>query len=345
MNKNTTPPIREFFIGIDVSKLHFDAALMISDYRRQGDIVTARFENNAAGLKAFDKWMKEYQVSRDENTLLVIENTGLYHRLIWNFCAKHGIRIHIGNGAEIKWSFGIARGKNDKVDSVRLCSYCFKNVDKLKVAPEPDLAILKLKDLISSRARLVDQRAANKKHLKELKATSDPAIYKVVEKAIKDAIAGLSKSIKSIEAEIKNVIATSETLDTNYKLLQSVPGIGPVIAAYLICCTFNFAANRTGKQLACYAGIAPFGIDSGTSVKRKPKVHKMGNKELKALLNQGARSAVQHNPEYKQYYDRKMKEGKDDLWVINAIKNKIVLRAVAVVRRGNPYVDKHRLAA
>ena len=343
MNKNQS--LREFFIGIDVSKLTFDAALMVVADHQSGPVTTQKFENNPAGLKAFDKWLKAAGVTRDEHTLLVIENTGIYHRLIWQFCANNGIRINIGNAAHIKWSLGLTRGKNDREDSIRLCHYAAKESKVLKAAPEPEIAVLRLKDLHTSRTRLLSQLSANKKYLQELKGINDKETQAALEKAYKEAINGLSKSIKAIEGQIKAIIAKSEALKVNYKLLTTVPGIGFVTAVYIICCTANFAAKPTGKQLACYAGLAPFADTSGTSKKGKPKVHKMANKELKRLLHMGARSAVQHNAEFKQYYERKMGEGKHDLSVINAIKNKMVLRIAAVVNNQRPYVDKHKIAA
>jgi len=91
--------------------------------------------------------------------------------------------------------------------------------------------------------------------------------------------------------------------------------------------------------LASYAGVAPFGNSSGSSIKKPQKVHKMANKELKKILHMGAMSVIHCNPEMKQYYDRKMAEGKHALGVINAVKNKLVLRAVAVIKSQRPYVD------
>ena len=89
-------------------------------------MVISQFDNNSSGLKSFKAWLEKHQVSFDENSLLVIENTGIYHRLIWNFCTTNLLPVIIGNAADLKWSFGIARTKNDKVDSMRLCEYAYK---------------------------------------------------------------------------------------------------------------------------------------------------------------------------------------------------------------------------
>lgn len=98
----------------------------------------------------------------DDNTLLVIENTGVYHHLLWSFCSKKNLPIHIGNAAHIKWSFGIARGKNDKIDSQRLCQYAYKQADELKASPALNPVLLELKDLMTARTKLLSQMNAIK---------------------------------------------------------------------------------------------------------------------------------------------------------------------------------------
>src|SRR5690606_28735657 len=201
-----------------------------------------------------------------------------------------------------------------------------------------------LKVLQTLRRRLLKQLSTNRAALGELRSTNAKATQTIMEKASKAAIEGIKKSLKEVDVQIKTLISNNEAMCRNYKLLLSVPGIGQVIAVYLLACTANFAGQPTGKQLACYAGVAPFGNSSGV-IKSKDRVHKMANKELKSLLHMGARSIANHNAEAKAYYERKSTQGKHDLSIINAIKNKILLRAAAVIRNGKPYVDNSRAAA
>lgn len=126
---------------------------------------------------------------------------------------------------------------------------------------------------------------------------------------------------------------------TNYNLLITVPGIGHLTAIYLICCTNNFSVKITGKQFACYAGVVPFEHSSGISIKGRNRVHRIANKDLKKLLHMGAVSAIQNHQEFKNYFDRKKAEGKHSMSILNAIRNKIILRAVAVVNNQKPYVN------
>jgi len=334
------------YLGIDVSKEHFDAALSLSQDRVFQEIVWEKFENSTKGLKAFDKWLTKQGVNDAlrPQLLVVMENTGIYHRRLWQYCCQHDLHATIGNAADIKWSMGLVRGKDDITDSMRLCEYAYRHEDRLRKADAFDENILLLKDLQTMRRRLLKQLSANKVALSELRSTNVKATQAIMEKASKDAIQGIESSIKKVEAQITALIRKNEAIRKNYQLLLSIPGIGHVTAVYLICCTANFIGEPTGKQLACYAGVVPFESTSGKSVKGKPKVHKMANKELKTLLHMGARSIAAHNKEAKDYYQRKSKEGKHDLAIINALKNKLLLRVAAVIRNGTTYVDKYKVA-
>lgn len=335
----------KFFIGIDVSKPYFDVSLMSVVNHLKQPIETARFYNNATGLKIFEKWLKSHKVTFDENSLVVIENTGIYHRLIWSFCSRKHLPIHIGNAAHIKWSFGIARGKNDKIDSARLCNYAFRESDSLIATAPLNPVLLHLKDFISARTKLLKQITSLKVSIKELENVNEKPHQKLIEKSLKSAIDGIAGSINNIEQEIKKIIEENQAFKSNYRLLVSIPGIGHVTAIYLIGCTANFAGSPSGKQLACYAGVAPFEHSSGISIKGKTRVHRMANKELKRLLHLCALSAIQHNQELKTYYHRKKDEGKHSMAVLNAVRNKIVLRVAAVIKSQMPFKNNYKIAA
>ena len=336
---------KKCFIGIDVSKSWIDLSLMVILDGVKQDMITQKFDNHSEGFKLLDQWLKRHGVPFNDSTLVVIENTGVYHRLIWQYCTEKGLSLHIGNAAGIKWSLGITRGKDDVTDSQRLCSYCYRHADELKATPVLDPVILQLKDLMTARTRLIKQITSTRVYLKELNLSNSKEVQKAIEKAHKAALDGMKKSLDLIEEQIKKIVREHEAINKNYRLLLSVPGIGHITSVYIICCTANFASRISGKQLACYAGVVPFANSSGSSIKGKNKVNKMANKDLKKLLHMGARSIVTHHPEFKTYYERKLKEGKHDLTIINAIKNKIVLRAVAVINKQTKYVDKYGKAA
>jgi transposase len=336
---------RKCYLGIDVSKLWFDVSVLVVTDNEKQPILTARFDNDGQGLMLMGKWLAHHQVSMDGNSLLVIENTGVYHRLLWEYCSVHNLPLHIGNAAQIKWSLGITRGKNDVIDSKRLCNYCYKNADELRVTAVLDPVFMQLKDFITSRSRLLSQITSVKVYLNELKSSNSKEVHKVMEQAHKAAIAGLKRSIAQIEEQIEKIIRENSSIKSSYDLLLSIPGIGHLTAVYIICCTNNFANKPSGKQLASYAGVAPFANTSGTSIKGRNKVHKMANKDLKRLLHLCAMSAIKNYPEFRQFYDRKKAEGKHSMSILNAVRNKIVLRVVAVIKNQRIYVDNYQKVA
>jgi transposase len=335
----------KFYLGMDVSKLWADISVMSVVNHEKKPAITERFDNDAAGMKTLGKWLKKHHVGFDENSLLVIENTGVYHRLVWEYCSTHGLPLYIGNATHIKWSFGIARGKNDKIDSQRLCAYAFKNREELKATPVLSAVFLRLKDMMTARSRLLAQKNSIEVYLGELKLSNSRATQLILEQAHKAALEGIKKSIKIVEEQIHQIIKENTAIKTNYDLLVSVPAIGHLTAVYLICCTNNFSGKVTGKQLASYAGVAPFENTSGSSIKGRSKVHKMANKDLKKLLSMCALTAIRIYPEFRNYYERKVKEGKHEQAVLNAIKSKLALRAVAVINKQEKYVDNYKKAA
>lgn len=145
--------------------------------------------------------------------------------------------MHIGNAAHIKWSFGIARGKNDLIDSIRLCQYAFKENDALKHTQPIKNSLMEVKDLMTSRKNLLQQLRGIEKYLRELKTANNRTTQSILEKAHKQAIEGLKKSILEIEVQLKKTITTNQDLEKNYSLLTTIPGIGRFTAMYLISCT------------------------------------------------------------------------------------------------------------
>ena len=336
-----------FYLGADISQDYIDVALRTraEDHRRLSAVQSIRIDNNKKGFALFDKWLRKAGVQLGEQALMVIENTGVYHRSLMRWCNTQGLPLYIGNATGLHHSFGVVRGKDDRVDAERLCAYCVSHADTLKATTAVSEEVLRLKDLYAVRGRLIRQKAAHRQHLAALKRSESRQTYQLIAGSLDAAIQGLDASIKAIEAAIKELIKGHEVLHATYHLLLSVPGVGHVTAVYLICCTNNFSGGANGKSLACYAGVAPFGKQSGTSIRGRSRVHHMANKELKKLLHQGARSVVVHKEEFRSYYERKKAEGKHDLCVINAIKNKILLRVASVVSKGRKYEEKIPVAA
>ena len=133
-------------------------------------------------------------------------------------------------------------------------------------------------------------------------------------------------------------------MDRNYSLVTSVRGVGKILGWYLIAFTDNFTSFPDARSFACFAGTAPFANSSGL-IRGRSKVHPYANKQIKSLLNMAAMSAIQIKGEYREYYNKRLVIGKNKMSTVNIIRNKILFRAFAVVKRGTPYVDLYRFAA
>lgn len=127
-------------------------------------------------------------------------------------------------------------------------------------------------------------------------------------------------------------------MQSSLKLLCSIPGIGLVTAVALILTTNNFTAFNDSRKFASYCGVAPFEHTSGTSIRGRTKTSHLANKRIKALLSNGAASAIQSDEELKTYFHRKLDEGKPKMVVINAIRAKLINRIFATINRGTEYV-------
>lgn len=170
----------------------------------------------------------------------------------------------------------------------------------------------------------------------------DSKFYLDINKRI---IRTLNTEIAKIEKEIEVIIKSDDKIKNNYTNLKSVPGIGKIIAFYLIAYTHNFTKFDTARKSCCYCGIAPFENTSGTSIKGRTKVNPLANKMIKALLNMGAMSAIQNYKEFKTYYNNRIDQGYSKMSTLNIVRNKMVFRAFSVVKRGMPYVNLHQFAA
>ena len=330
-----------FCIGVDVSKLTLDVSLvMIEGYQRHcsGSIT---INNTKDGLKELKQWLKDQQVGLTGTTVLVMENTGMYHRLLVKWAIKMRLRYCVDNAARIKWSLGITRGKNDQVDAERIAMYAAKNFQELHWNNVSEENLMLLKDLLTTRQSLLQQIQQLRVPFNERKQYLEEKQIQGMEKLIVPAITGLKESLKRLDVAIQKTIAADKELLRLYKLALSVPAIGPQTAAALLCDTRAFTGYENAGQLSSYCGVVPFGYRSGTSIRGKTKVHPMANKNLKRLLHMCVLSGIRKYPEFKDYYERKIGEGKHPMSIINALRNKLVIRVAAVVKRGEPYVNNY----
>lgn len=326
------------FLGIDVSKEYFDAVIILDGKEKS---IHSQFVNDHKGIKSLCKWLKA-QDSTFENTLVCLEHTGMYGKLIIQCLMNEKFSLWVEMSLKIIRSIGVQRGKNDKVDAQRIAYYAMKNVDQAVIFNAPRMEINKIRNLLSLREKLVATKASLLRNVKELKVF-DLEAASLCEKLQKSTIKGIDLDLKNIEKQLDKIINDDENISRIFTLVTSVIGVGKVTALFLICFTNEFTMYTTPRQLACYAGVVPFEHTSGKSIRSKPKVHYMANKKLKKQLHMCALSAITSDPELKKYFNRKVEEGKNKMLVINNVRNKLVHRICACVRE-NKMFEKRQSA-
>jgi transposase len=322
----------KYFFGVDISKKTIDVTL-IQDVQ----LTHRQFSNDAMGMDKLMQWIRELGLNPD-NALFCMEATGLYCFPLTQFLASNAIDTWIEHATQIKRATSLDRGKNDKIDSRRIAIYASKNLDRVRLWRPLSSTLEKIKHLASLRERLVETKKRLLTPIKEFEEVGNTAMAKLLTKTIKSSLAAIDKDLKNVETRIIDIVNEDENLKQLYKLITSVVGIGFVTAINLIVYTNGFTVLKDTRKLACYCGVAPFEYSSGSSIRGKTKVHYMANKKLKCNLHMASLSAVKLDKDLKAYYERKVAEGKNKMSVLNAVKNKLLARVIAVVNKQQEYV-------
>lgn len=325
-------------IGIDVSKLTLDVCIHVKQMLTQ-------VSNTKQGYKKLLIWVKKNANCPIEEILFCFEHTGMYSAALVRFMADNHLNYILVPGLEIKRSLGIQRGKNDQIDAKKIAQYAYRRRDEVNIYEAPDKSIDKIRQLLSLRERLVKQRAGFMASLKDLVNLIDKSENKLLFSIPQKMIMELNKQIERLEEEVDIVLEECTEIMDNYNLITSITGVGRQTALLIIVVTNNFLWFTDHRKLASYAGIAPFPHVSGTSIHGKTKVSNLANKRLKSLLSTCAVSAIRTDPEIKIYFKRRTESGKHKMNTINAVRNKLLARVFAVVKRKTPYVSFYKYAA
>jgi transposase len=325
--------MKRIYVGIDISKgwLDYaecdDEALLIE--------ASKNVDNTIKGIKEMLKFLlKRYT---KEQLWFCFEHTGNYGLLLCSILQTKELIYSMVPAIEIKKSSGITRGKTDPVDAVRIAKYAATYKNRLKVSKLPSEDLMRVKNLLAYRAQLTKTKSGFINSSKSYKEAEKVVELNFIRKDLDKKIKQLKKDIKAIDQKIMQVINESKGLNKNYHLITSVKGIGLVIAAFMLVHTNNFNSFDNPRKFNCFTGLAPFETSSGL-YKGRSKTSHYRHKYLKSLLFNGANSAAMYDPQLRQYYTRKTKEGKQHLSIINAIACKIVYRAFATIKRQTPYV-------
>jgi len=326
----------QHIIGADLAKKSIDLSCHLFKSHIQ-------IENTEQGYKQLIEWLNKQKINLS-TAMIVMEHTGLYSFCFEAFLHQHQILFVKVNALAIKRSLGLVRGKTDQIDAARIAAYGYEKREQLIPDSLVDDSLKRLQMLYSTRERLVKHRAALICAIKEYRHIGIQEKDLILQSQLK-IVKELDKQIERIENETELIIESQEALQQNFRLLTSIKGVGKVLAMASIIKTNNFTRFDTARKFACFCGTAPFEHSSGTSIKGRTRVSHLADKKMKTLLDLSAKSAIQHDKELKEYYLKRIAMGKSKMSTINIVRNKILYRMFAVIKRQTPFVQDYLVAA
>jgi len=315
--------MQPFQLGIDVAKAKLDCALRLESGKFRHKVV----DNTPAGFKALDTWLaKEGAVALQ----VCMEATGIY----WEAVAEHlaarpETTVSVINPAQIK-AFGasqMVRTKTDKVDAKLIAQFCAERTPEPWQAPTP--AEKTLRALVLRLDALQAMRTQESNRLEVARESVAEGIAQHL-KWLDDEIARISKAIR-------DHIDNDPTLRDKHRLLDSIPGLGERTTAVLLAFLPEPARFENARQAVAFAGLDPRQHESGSSVRGKPRLSKVGHSFLRKALYMPAMVALHRTDWGKVFRDRLAAKGKPPMLIIGAMMRKLVQVSYGVLKSGQTF--------
>lgn len=323
----------ENFIGIDISKDTLDLALATKD----GVLIELNLKNDRQIIeRALNKLRKESQIEW-ERTLICAEHTGHFGNKLIDVSVKLGLKLWMESAYKIIHSQGLIRGKNDRTDALRIMEYARRYQDKVTLLAPTPKSIELLKRLSAERDLIVRDLAKFKSQLKQEVGFFEKEYFSEKKKRIEKLMKANEKVLKEVEYQIDKILDSDSELKKNLDRITAIEGVGRQTAVATLVATENFTKFTDPKKFACHSGCAPFRYESGTSRRSAHRVSHKADKNLKRIFHMAAVSTLTQKGELRQYYDRKVAEGKNKMSVINAIRAKLIARIFAIINQGREY--------
>jgi transposase len=307
------------FLGVDVSKAHLDCAVLIA-----GKVRNKRFANSPAGLNDIGKWLHRFGQTP---FAVCMEATGTYWELAATTLAEVGHRVSVVNPALVKayaQSEGL-RVKTDAVDARLLASFCREKQPPVWQPPSPTERALRA--LVLRHQALVEIQTQEKNRLQVARAEVMPNLQAHLQ--------WLEQALADIEKAIANSIDDDPDLRGRRDLLDSIPGLGErTIAVLLAYCGKDFTHAR---QFVAFAGLSVRIHESGSSVRGKPRLSKIGHAALRRALYMPAMVTLYRTTWGRVFRDRLRANGKAPKLIIGAMMRKLAQVAFGVIQSGKPF--------
>jgi transposase len=322
---------KTIFVGIDIGSKNFVVTIFKIN-------VTSEFTNDLDGFVKFDKFLQANNVIK-EDSILVMETTGVYCEQLCNFLYSNGYDLCVENALKVKRAFDLSPRKNDIVDSNRIAEYAMRFNDQLKLWKPQSQILDEINSLLSLREQFVTQNTANKNILKVFNKKVNQSYFAI--ETLESVIDKLKQQIKDIEKQIKALLISDYLLCDKYLALISIPGVSLLLASELLVLTDGFNKTLNHKEIAAYLGICPHEYSSGTMVK-KPRSAGYGHSRIRKLIYLASLSVRTHHPDFKKYFERKLIEGKNPRMLINNLANKLIKLICGVILSGKKFIPSYK---
>lgn len=318
--------MQTLFVGIDISKDSFDLALPV-----EGKFTAHKLPNNPDGFASLLTLLPA-QAQRIR-IQCVMEASGSYYLPLACFLAQKRISVSVVNPLSVKRfsQMRLVRAKTDKADAKLLSQYGLSQQPPLW-QPKKEV-LFQLSQLQTLLQGYIKHRTAllNQKEAFTHSGVANPALYDSLDKML----AHLQEQIKELEQQIEKE-AKKEFADL-LDLLTSIPGIGKKTAIALCLVSEGFTRFDSDKQLAAYIGIAPRIFESGTSVKGKSHICKLGMGQMRHLLYLCSWQACSKNKACRHLYERLLAKGKAKMVALIAVARKLLGQAFAIATKRTVY--------
>lgn len=310
-------------LGIDLAKKTFDVTLLKASGTRHHHT----FPNTPSGFSALWRWLR----ARKATALRAcMEATNIYWEALALYLVEHDISVHVVNPVRIKGyaMSQMLRNKTDKQDSATIAAFCAAH-DLPAWAP-PSAEQRKLRALVRHRDDLIESRIQQTNRLHD---TTDED----VRASLQAVVATIECQLTAIQQQITAHLHAHAELREQHDLIDAVPGIGPVTAQKLLAEFYDLASYSSAKAVGADAGLTPANYESGTSVRRRPRLSKVGKASVRAALYWPAITVMRGNGEFKQFAARLAARGKSYGVILGAVMRKLLHIIYGVVKHKAPY--------
>ena len=319
-------------VGVDVSKEWLDVAVQGSKPKR---LYEKRLENDAGGFQRLLSWVQERTGSRPPELTVVMEATGVYHEAAALALHGAGCRVIVANPKRVRdYASGVGLlNKTDRADARALLRYGGEKSSEL-IPWEPPPAEIRVLRALYARLGAVQEdllRELNRKEQAEL--SGQPA---AVRESMQQSIEHLQVDCERLKQAIEDHFDQHPPLKSQRELLQSIPGIGPVSADRMLC-VLRRHRFESARQAAAFAGLVPRLHESGSSVRKRPRMSKQGEGSLRATLYMAAVVACRHNRQLSEHYRALLAAGKAKMCALGVLMRRLLHIAFGVLKQNTTY--------